>query len=95
MMMFKDVQDFMPGESATTRQYRAIFLLLLRLRRRYESAPVQIELSMQIPEDHNEGGGAVNCQHHAAKSGRTVGNQALSNGEHVVVAHKAKHCHCQ
>jgi len=26
MMMFKDVQDFMPGESATTRQYRAIFL---------------------------------------------------------------------
>ena len=56
---------------------------------------MQIELSMQIPEDHNEGGGAVNCQHHAAKSGRTVGNQALSNGEHVVVAHKAKHCHGQ
>jgi len=26
MMMFKDVQDFMPGESATTRHYRAIFL---------------------------------------------------------------------
>ena len=56
---------------------------------------MQIELSMQIPEDHNEGGGAVNRQHHAAKSSRSVGNQALANGEHVVVAHKAQHGHGQ
>ena len=60
-----------------------------------ESAPMQVELSVQIPNDHNEGDGAVNRQHHAAKSGRTVGNQALANGEHVVVAHKAQQCHCQ
>ena len=69
--------------------------MILRRGRRYESAPMQIELSMQIPEDHNEGGGAVNRKHHAAKSGRTVGNQALAYGEHVVVAHKAQHCHGQ
>ena len=56
---------------------------------------MQIELSMQIPEDHNEGGCAVNRKHHAAKSGRAVGNQALADGEHVVVAHKAKHGHGQ
>ena len=31
MMMFKDVQDFMPGESATTRHYRAIFISDLHL----------------------------------------------------------------
>ena len=56
---------------------------------------MQIELSMQIPEDHNEGGCSVNGQHHAAKSGRAVGNQTLAYGEHVVVAHKAQHCHGQ
>ena len=69
--------------------------MILRRGRRYESAPMQIELSMQIPEDHNEGGCAVNRKHHAAKSGRAVGNQALADGEHVVVAHKAKHGHGQ
>ena len=69
--------------------------MILRRGRRYESAPMQIELSMQIPEDHNEGGCSVNGQHHAAKSGRAVGNQALAYGEHVVVAHKAQHCHGQ
>jgi UDP-2,3-diacylglucosamine pyrophosphatase LpxH len=31
MMMFKDVQDFMPGESATTKHYRAIFISDLHL----------------------------------------------------------------
>ena len=30
-MMFKDVQDFMPGESATTKHYRAIFISDLHL----------------------------------------------------------------
>ena len=69
--------------------------MILRRGRSYESAPMQIELSMQIPEDHNEGSGTVNGKHHAAKSSRTVGNQALANGEHVVVAHKAKHGHGQ
>jgi len=29
--MFKDVQDFMPGESATTKHYRAIFISDLHL----------------------------------------------------------------
>ena len=56
---------------------------------------MQVVLSVQVPDDHNEGCGAVNRQHHAAKSGRAVGNQALANGEHVVVAHKAKHGHGQ
>jgi UDP-2,3-diacylglucosamine pyrophosphatase LpxH len=31
MMMFKDVQEFMPGESPTTRHYRAIFISDLHL----------------------------------------------------------------
>ena len=69
--------------------------MILRHWRSYESASMQLELSMQITDDHNEAGGAVNHQHHAAKSGRTVGNQARANSEHVVVAHKAKHCHGQ
>jgi hypothetical protein len=58
--------------------------------KRYESSPVQIELSMQIPNDHNECGSSMNCEHHAAERGSSVGNQTLSNGEHVVVAYKAK-----
>ena len=31
MMMFKDVQDFMPGESSSTKHYRAIFISDLHL----------------------------------------------------------------